>query len=408
MPKDGRPSTYRKNYGPEHMRRAYDMWKEEGVAVYRAAQLCGVPVETLRNRTKGLCEPYITKSGRRPLMTSSEEEAFVAHVTQVAACGYGYMRRELAGLAGDTAFFLNTRETSAPVNDKWVFKFLNRWPNMKMVTARGSPVVRASCATRKTLNNYYKELLGIVQKYDLLEKPHRIFAVDETHISSKHIPPKMAAPRGQPKLMTGHQKTDTVINCVSAAGQVLPPYVIFKGKRQFTDKLIGAFPGTQCTVSESGSSNSKIFQTYLSEHFLTYSPSNKDNKPLLVLYDGHSCHVTAPLIEWAQQHNIFLFLLPSYASYMLQPLDVAIFDPFKVAYYNECQDLLKQTPGQMVNRSNICRLVCKALMQAMTPDMITACFRDMGIYPFNANVVSDELLAPSMDVDIKTEKTCEL
>ena len=365
------------------MKRAYDMWKEDGVSVRRAAQLCGVPMQTLRHRTLGRCDPNRYKSGPNPLMNSTEEAAFVAHVKQVAACGHGYTRKEIAELVGETAFFMKTKDTSTPVNDKWVFNFLKRWPDLKITDARGLLTVRARSASRETMDNYYKELLVVLQKYELLEKPHRIFSVNEAGISCEPVPPKTAA--------VATQRSATVINCVSATGQVVPPYVVFKGKRMTDDLLAGALPGTHATVSESGSTNSRIFQTYLTDHFLD-ALTNK-YEPLLLLYDGHSSRVTAPLIEWAQKHNIILFLLPAHISQPVRPLGVGIYEPFEMVYYNECQKFLQKNHRRVTKRHDISRLIGNAISHELTPEKITAGFRRTGIFPFNASVVTHEKLA---------------
>ena len=175
--------AYRNKYGPEQINRAYDMWKDEGISEYKAAKTCGIPVGTLREiTTLGHCNPYKYKFGTSPLLSSTEEAALVAHVKDIAVCGYGYTRRELAELAGEKAFFLNKRDKSTPLHNKWVFDFLKRWPELKIMKPKGLCMVRAHNA-RETLDNYYKELLKILQKYELLEKPHRIFNVNETGIS---------------------------------------------------------------------------------------------------------------------------------------------------------------------------------------------------------------------------------
>ena len=116
------------SYEPEQIVRAYEMWKEDGVSIRRAAILCSVPLITLHERTTGRINPYKPRCPYNRLLSYAEEAAFVAHVKAVAACGYGYTRRELALLASETAFFLNKRETSFPVHDTWVTKLLKRRP----------------------------------------------------------------------------------------------------------------------------------------------------------------------------------------------------------------------------------------------------------------------------------------
>ena len=151
-------------------------------------------------------------------------------------------------------------------------------------------------------------------------------------------------------------------------------------------------------MSETGWSNTKVFQMYLNEHFLKYVPTNKD-EPLLLLYDEHSSHINVPLIEWAQKHNIILFLLPAHTSHLLQPIDVGVLGPFKVSYYKGCCNYLQKHPGQIITRYDICRLTANALSHTMTPGNIIGSFNRTYIYPFNASVVTDEQLAPSTSVN---------
>lgn len=373
------------------MKCAYRMWKEDGVSVFKAAKMCGIPVQTLRGRTLGQCDPYKYKSGRNPYLSSADEVVFVTYVTKVASCGYGYVRREIAELAAETGFFLNTKDTSVPVNDKWVHAFLNRWPDLKITKPKDLPTARARFATRETTHHYYKELHDILHKYNLLQKPHRIFNLDETSLSCTHIPLKVE-PRVHAPVAEVRNKSATVINCVSATGQMLPPYLIFKGQQMSEDLLVDGLPDTHGTVSETGSANSKIFQTYLKEHFLKHVPTYTD-WPLLLLYDGHCSHVPVPLLEWAKEQNIIMYMLPAHTTHPLRPLDVGVFKHFKVAYNNECRRFHQTNPTQILRHQDLCRLTANAMTRAMTPRKVVAGFRRTGIFPLNPNVVTDEQLA---------------
>ena len=48
----------------------------------------------------------------------------------------------------------------------------------------------------------------------------------------------------------------------------MPPYFVFKGARMRQELLAGCTEGADSTVSDSGWSNSEIFQTYLDRHSL--------------------------------------------------------------------------------------------------------------------------------------------
>ena len=87
----------------------------------------------------------------------------------------------------------------------------------------------------------------------------------------------------------------------------------------------GATPGAKGVMSDSGWSNSIIFRTYLEDHFMPHiRRGNYDNQPILLLYDGHTSHVSPQLIEWANSNNLILFVLPAHTSHLLQPLDVSV------------------------------------------------------------------------------------
>ena len=69
----------------------------------------------------------------------------------------------------------------------------------------------------------------------LLEAPHRIYNVDETGFNSEHTPIYVVGPNklkfGIPAIVSPRSATTTMISAVSASGQVVPPYLVFKGKR---------------------------------------------------------------------------------------------------------------------------------------------------------------------------------
>ena len=113
-----------------------------------------------------------------------------------------------------------------------------------------------------------------------------------------------------------------------------------------TDLLEGKTPGAAGLMSDLGWSNSDVFQTYLDEHFLKYAqkPLDPDQK-MLILYDGHKSHVCKPVVDWAREHGVVLFVLPPHCSHILQPLDIGWFSPMKAKFNQECQLSMRQNPG---------------------------------------------------------------
>jgi DDE superfamily endonuclease len=58
----------------------------------------------------------------------------------------------------------------------------------------------------------------------------------------------------------------------------------------------------------------------------------------MLILNGHESHCTLEFIEFCAEKKIILLVLPSYTTYLLQPLDVAIFQPLSKYYSNEVEN----------------------------------------------------------------------
>ena len=379
------------------MAKAYEAW-QKGQSVYKAAFLYGVPEQTLRDRTKGYIKPEKRSSGPDTILSPTEEKSLCDHVREMALYGYGYSNSELRELATDTAIYLGKwNDKEKLLGRKWLKGFLRRWPDMKALKPRSLSMIRAKAVSREVIENYYNNLEQILNKYELSDKPHRIFNIDETGISPEHSPPSIIGPRGTtvPAITSVRFGTTTVISSCNATGQSVPPFFVFKGKRASEDLLSGALPGTGSTMSATGWSNSLIFHEYIETHLSKHIPGGIGTDYTLLIYDGATSHISVPLIEWAKENKVILFVLPAHGSHLLQPLDVGVFKPFKTAYNKECQAFMRTNVGRQITRYDICNLVCKAYPKALTPSNIISSFRKIGIWPLNRDVVPDEKLAPN-------------
>ena len=82
-------------------------------------------------------------------------------------------------------------------------------------------------------------------------------------------------------------------------------------------------------------------------------------------------------------------------SQLLQPLDVAIYGPFKGYYYRECASFMRENIGRAVTKFQMTEIACKAYLRAMCPSSIVSAFKKSGIYPLNREAVPIEKLFPS-------------
>ena len=175
-------------------------------------------------------------------------------------------------------------------------------------------MIRAKACSADVLSKYYDQLENILTKYNLMGSPHLIFNLDETGINTEHDPPPIVtAAKSTPQAITSPRtSTTTIITCVSATGQILPPFFIFKGKRYSSNLMSGALPGSGCDMSPSGWSNGQIFKKYVKEFFQKHIPNRQSDEYCLLIYDGHKSHVNHDLIEWALENKVVLFVLPAH------------------------------------------------------------------------------------------------
>ena len=93
---------------------------------------------------------------------------------------------------------------------------------------------------------------------------------------------------------TGRKGQITVVACASAAGQVLPPTVLFDAKKV---SHAWEIPGTSYGCGDKGWINTDLFESWVSDHFIKHAVGAW---PLLLLLDGHSTHHQSEVVRLAR------------------------------------------------------------------------------------------------------------
>ncbi|XP_052071024.1 uncharacterized protein LOC127709474 [Mytilus californianus] len=402
--------AYRK-YSPSQLNNAYQIVKEQGIPIRTAARTYEVPEATLRHRLSGYVNPEAVKSGPAPLFNEEDEADLVNHLKLMARVGYGYSRSEVIDIATNYAIYKGLRDSEHPLSTKWYKNFMARWPDLKIIKPRSLEMQRAKATSEVNVQNYYSELHKILEKYDLFDKPERIYNVDEKGICTNHKSPYVIAATGStpPAITSGDKHLVTVLGCGNAQGHSVPPFFVFPGNRMRQELLENKSTGADGDVSESGWSNTEIFRKYMANHLLKYIPHRTSDVPVLILFDGHKSHISLELIEWARKENIILFVLPAHTSHILQPMDVGCFGPFERIFNNECHKFMRQNCSQPITRYNICGLACKGYLHALSPSNLQSAFRKTGIYPYDPHMVDRSNFAPAQVFiqEDSIEETCE-
>ena len=156
------------------------------------------------------------------------------------------------------------------------------------------------------------------------------------------------------------------------------------GRRMNEELMKGASAGARAAMSDSGWSTASVFREYLETHFLKHVKRDNENQPVLLILDGHTRHTSPDMIKFAQSKQIHLFVLPAHTSHVLQPLDVAVFGPFKRFYYSDAA-YMKANMGKVVTKYEIASIACTAYLKSMSSWNIVSAFKKTGIFPLNEN-----------------------
>ena len=374
--------TYKPWTEPQ-MSRALQSVVAEGVSVRRAALEYNVPKSSLADRVSGRIIPG-AKSGPPTYLNHSEEGELVQFLTRCAAIGYGKSRKEVIAIVQRV---LDSKGMHKTVSNGWWESFCRRHPHVSLRSSAPLSLVRAQASNPETLSRYFDLLERTLDENGLSGRPGQMFNMDESGMPLDPKSPKVVVERGSSAITigSGNKSQMTIVGCVSAAGFVMPPMVIWDRKTLAPELTVGEVAGTIYGLSGNGWMDMELFHIWFSNHFLRYVPSVR---PLLLLLDGHSSHYCPDTIRLAAHEKVILFTLPPNTTHMCQPLDRGCFGPLKMAWREECHYYMSEHPGKVVTKFQFSTLFNRAWTRSMTMANVAAGFRVTGIYPLNRHVLS--------------------
>lgn len=120
----------------------------------------------------------------------------------------------------------------------------------------------------------------------------------------------------------------------------------------------------------------------------------------LLLVDGHNSHYTLAFPLHARLNQIIILCYPAHTTHIYQGLDVVIFAGLK-HYLSEERDRWLREHGKVIDKTSFLEIYGRAHIRAITEDTILSAFRKTGVHPFNPDVVTDDMLAPSKESSIE-------
>ena len=253
------------------------------------------------------------------------------------------------------------------------------------MSERGAANIKVACASvdKECIDVFFDNL----EKGHLKDiKPANLYNYDETNFRNDTGKSCVTVQRGRrrvEKVGDNSKQSFSAMWCGSAAGEMLPPTVVYKAKSVYQG-WTGGPPGTFFMSTEIGWFNGRTFSLWFTESFV---PSVAGKDGLIYLFgDNLGSHFNADLIRLAKENNIYFCMLPPNATHLLQPLDVAVFGPMK--------DLWRKVLREYRVESRCCGDIPKEVfprllkvlwesMQSTIGVNLIAGFRTCGLYPLD-------------------------
>ena len=338
-----------------------------------------------------LAKQQIVHFGTHCALTTEMEEEIVRHVVDLQDAMFPITKADLQRLAFQlaernglsTAFSKN----KGIAGQKWYAGFLKRHPELSLRRPEATSLARADGFNKEAVNKYFRNVNEIVTKHKL--DGTKVYNMDETGLNTVQRPSQAVCLKGKKRTgaLTSAERgvNTTCVICTNAAGNYIPPFLIFKRKRMNPLLQNCAPVGAVCKVSDSGYINSELFVEYL-QHFIAHVKPSSESPVLLVL-DGHSSHTNnLEAIELARESGVIMLSLPAHTTHRTQPLDVAFFRPLKVYYNQAIEKWLRTNDGRSMTVFQVASLLCDAYNQAATLGCAKNGFEKCGLWPVNPDV----------------------
>ncbi|EED18412.1 pogo transposable element, putative [Talaromyces stipitatus ATCC 10500] len=260
-------------------------------SIRQAVRIYNVPYTTLHDRLNGI-EYKIEKRANSHVLTQNEEESLLKWILDLDKRGLP----PRPSLVQDMADLLLSQNGNKHVSERWVYRFVDRHPEVKLRFSRRYNYERAKCEDIKIIREHFNRVQEVIQEYGILSED--IYNFDETGFamglcaSAKVI---TGSDRyGRPYLLQpGNREWVTAIEAVNSTGWALPSYVIFKATTYYQQGWFETLPQDwRLDISKNGWTTDEIGIRWLQKHFIPHTTSRTKGRYRMLILDGHGSHLT--------------------------------------------------------------------------------------------------------------------
>lgn len=337
--------------------------------------------------------------GRKTVLDNEQEEELSRRIVRLAEVGYPLTNKILRKCVFT---FCEENNLNHPFSTEkkmagrsWIIGFLQRHPEISVRKAQSMNPARAQKLNKFIIKDYFDKLKTVLQELDLMDKPERIYNVDEKGCRlTLHHQQTVLAKKGAKRVhlvAPEHGENVSIVACANASGVAIPPMVLFKGQRMKPEWKDNLPHGSLALMTSKGSMNVQTFTIWL-EHLAKYKLEGK----CLLIFDGASCHLDPSIVDVAERHDITLLCLPSNTTHELQPMDKAVFRSFEHHWDEQVLLFWTKYKDRALTKQRFGEIFSVVWDKAMTPANIKSGFSATGIFPYNPDAIPEVAFAPSI------------
>nr|CAH7731311.1 unnamed protein product [Callosobruchus chinensis] len=391
-------------WSEQDMKAAIGKYKSGKFGLNEICRRYNIPKPTFKRHLLGTntkAKAGIKSLGRLNVFSAEIEQDLENQILKMEECFFGLTIRDIRRAAfqfaekNDIPHSFNKQKGMA--GKAWYYNFMKRYPKLSLRQPESTSLARCKGFSRENVNHFYVILENLVDQYKI--DSTKIYNVDESGFSTvQKKSQKIVSRKGKKNVGTVASRergvNTTFIVSANAAGHFAAPMIIFKRKRMMAELGVGAPPGCLVQISDTGYINTELFVVWLREFIEVVRPT-PENKVILVL-DGHTTHSkNLEAINLAREHGVILLQLPGHTTNRLQPLDVAIFKPMEVYYYQAVERWMREYPGLAVTQHQVAKLLGEAFGKAAPVGFAMNEFSKCGIWPVVRHVFNDVDFAAS-------------
>lgn len=386
----------RKTWDRVKMKEAVITVQNKEMGLLKASKAFQVPRSTLKDYVKKPAEELQklldVPLGRKPILPPQLEYELVEYCLLMDKSYYGLTARCVKQMAFQLAIRNNIRHPFSnekkSAGRKWLRLFFKRHPALSLRKPQPLSLARIKGFSRENVQQFFTVLKPELERVNF--SATRVFNVDETGVTSvQHKSVRVVCLKGKReihKLSSAEKgRLVTIVACMSASGNYVPPMLVFPRKRMKQELLDGAPPGSIACCHTSGWIQTDLFTQWMA-HFISYVKPTKED-PVVLILDGHTTHTrNIDVIDLARESGVSLVCLPPHSSDRMQPLDKTFMKTFKTYYAQEIENWLSAHPFRAVTVYQIGQLIGKAYVKTATMGVAMQGFKVTGIFPYNPNI----------------------